>query len=352
MKKRTKIILGILLVLLIAGGFMAIKFLGAATRFDKAQKVLYIPEGKNNRTYVMQVLKDSGWLKNPGSFDWLAKRMGCWSKLKPGRYEIKKGTSVYRLVRKLRSGNQDPVKLVITKLRTREDLAEKISRNFTCTYEEALAYLNNGDSLRASGLDTATAMCGVIPNTYEIAWASTAGKICKRLFNESEKFWNSERKQKASAKGYAPCDIYTLASIVEEETLNKDDKGKVASVFFNRLKQGIPLQADPTIKYAIRNFGLSRVLNVHKEAAYASPYDTYKKKGLPPGPICTPSVATIDAVLNAPDTKYIFFMAQPGLTGLSDFSETLEQHEAYRARYNRWQDSSARARKLRQAATK
>jgi UPF0755 protein len=346
MSTRKKIILATAALLLIITAFLGVRFFTGNTRFSGKSKILYIPTGQNNRDYVMRVLKDSGWLKNAGAFDWLAKQRGCWKKLKSGRYEIKAGTSAWQLVQKLRNGLQDPVNLTITKLRTKEDLAMKISKVFECSYEEAAAFLNNPDSLKIYGLDSNTVMCGVIPNTYTLLWTSPASKVLKRLFAEAEKFWTDERKQKAKAKGYSTNDIYTLASIVEEETLEKADKGKVASVYFNRIKLRMPLQADPTIKFAIRDFGLSRILNVHKEAAYNTPYDTYKKLGLPPGPICTPSANTIDATLDAPDTKYIFFIAQPRLTGFSDFSETLQQHEAYRVLYNRWQDSSKAARML------
>jgi UPF0755 protein len=343
---RKKIILGAAALLLAASAFVGVKFFTGNTRFSGKSRILYIPTGSNNRDYVMRLLKDSGWLKNSGSFDWLAQRRGCWKNLKPGRYEIKSGSSAWQLVQKLRNGRQDPVNFTITKIRTKEDLADRVAKAFECDYDDALAFVNNADSLKAYGLDSNTVMCGVIPNTYSMLWTTPASKVFKRLFNEAEKFWTPERKQKAAAKGITPHAIYTMASIVEEETLKKGDKGKIASVYFNRIKQGMPLQADPTIKFAIRNFGLSRILNVHKEAAYASPYDTYKKQGLPPGPICSPSAETIDEVLNAPDTKYIFFMAQPYLTGYSDFSATLDEHEAYRAKYNRWQDSLALARKL------
>ncbi|MBL0144431.1 MAG: endolytic transglycosylase MltG [Chitinophagaceae bacterium] len=171
---------------------------------------------------------------------------------------------------------------------------------------------------------------------------SSVSKIFKKLYVEQEKFWTSERKQKAHGLNLSPRQVYTLASIVDEETNNEADKGKVASVYLNRLETGMKLEADPTVKFAMRDFGLKRILTKH--LSYPSAYNTYQHTGLPPGPICTPSGKTIDAVLNAPQTNYIFFVAQPNFSGLSNFASNYQEHLGYAKIYQVWIDSLLRAR--------
>jgi UPF0755 protein len=182
-------------------------------------------------------------------------------------------------------------------------------------------------------------MTAVIPNTYSILWNTTAAKIFKTLYFYQEKFWNEDRKKKAAALHMTPLQVYTMASIVEEETAKDADKGNVASVYINRIHAGQRLEADPTIKFALRNFGLKRIKEGHKLAAKDSPYDTYFHAGLPVGPICTPSSKTIDAVLNAPTTNYLFFVAKPDWSGLSNFTDSYEQHMINAKNYQHFLDS-------------
>ena len=199
--------------------------------------------------------------------------------------------------------------------------------------------LYNEDTLHKYGLDTNTVMTIAIPNSYAILWNTSPANIFKRLVNEKKKFWTPERLKKADELNLTPDQVYTLASIVEEETAKEEDKGNIASVYMNRLHAGQLLQADPTIKYALRNFGLKRIRLVHAEAAKASPYNTYFTKGLPPGPICTPSSKTIDAVLNAPKTDYLYFVARPDRSGLSNFTHSYEEHMINAKNYQRFLDS-------------
>jgi UPF0755 protein len=272
-------------------------------------------------------------------FEQVAKKLNYPTLIKAGRYEIKNGMSVFNLVRMLRAGNQSPVNLVINKLRLKEDLAAKISKNFECDSLSVINYLNSAETFKAYGLDSNTLMTAVIPNTYSILWNSSPEKIFKKLYSDQQKWWTEERIKKATALNLSPKQVYTLASIVEEETNNAADKGKVASVYLNRLEIHMPLGADPTIKFALRNFGLKRVKDVHKNAAASSPYDTYFKTGLPPGPICTPSPTTIDAVLNAPATNYLYFVAQPNWSGLSNFTDSYETHKINAKNYQHFLDS-------------
>lgn len=257
-------------------------------------------------------------------FDLICKLIKYPNKIKPGRYEITPSTSLFGLIRKLKSGQQKDVRLVINKLRTKEDLAGKIGRQFEADSLKAIQFLSNNDSLKKYEVDTNTMMCLVIPNSYLFWWNGSVDKIINRLKSQHDLFWEGKRAEKAKKLGLSTNEVYTLASIVEEETNSTADKGKVASVYLNRLNKGMKLEADPTVKYAMRNFELKRILHGH--LTYPSAYNTYMNKGLPPGPICTPSIPTIDAVLDAPSTDYLFFVAKPDLSGLSNFSADYNTH--------------------------
>jgi UPF0755 protein len=213
---------------------------------------------------------------------------------------------------------------VITKLRTPEDLAKKIGAMFECDSSQMIGFMKNPDSLRSFGVDSNTVMAVVMPYTYSIRWNTTPKKLFQNFIIAFKNFWTDERKQKADSIHLTPVQVSTLASIIEEETNNKNDKPVIASVYLNRLAIGMPLQADPTIKYAMKDFKLKRIY--HAFLNVASPYNTYSNKGLPPGPICTPSIETIDAVLNAPKTSYLYFVASSNFDGSSVFSSTLSQH--------------------------
>jgi len=333
MKKTVRIIV---FFFLIAGAFAAWRLLGSNTNFSENKKSFYIKTGSTFND-VMDGLSTEGILKNPGTFKLVAKQLGYDQKVKAGKYVIEKGESIYTIIKKLRSGRQTPVRLVINKLRTKEDLAKKIGSVFECDSATFLNLLNNADSLNKYGLDTNIAMTAIIPNTYNILWNTSARGIFKKLYEEQEIFWNEERRKKASALNLSPAQAYTLASIVEEETNKESDKGKIASVYLNRLETGMRLAADPTVKFAMKDFGLKRIYFKHLQ--FPSPYNTYQNSGLPPGPICTPSSKTIDAVLNAPSTSYLFFVAKPDLNGYSNFASNYTDHMKYAKEYQRALDS-------------
>jgi UPF0755 protein len=257
--------------------------------------------------------------------------------IKPGRYKINNGMSVTSLVRMLRSGNQSPVNLVITKLRTKEDLAKKLGNNFEFDSAAAISFLNNNDSLKRYGVDSNTVMTAIIPNTYVFKWNNSPSTLFNRLYTLQKTFWTKQRKIKAAALNLSTKEVYILASIVEEETNETEDKGKIASVYMNRIDKGMRLAADPTVKFAMKDFGLKRIYNKH--LSFPSPYNTYQNYGLPPGPICTPSIKTIDAVLNAPATDYIFFVAKPDFSGYSNFAIDYSEHIKFAKAYQRALDS-------------
>ena len=304
-------------------------------------KFLYI---KTNSSYqqVKDSLTKNKMIDGNFWFDKVSNYADYQKNIKPGKYKITNGMSLYHLIKMLRSGKQVPVNLVITKLRTKEDLAKKIGSNFETDSITVIHFLNNNDSVMQFDVDSNTVMTDVIPNTYTYTWTTPIQSIFKKLYSEEQKFWNKDRLQKAQRLQLTPKEVYTLASIVEEETNKQDDKGKIASVYINRMRKGMKLAADPTVKFALKDFGLKRIY--HKHLEFVSPYNTYLNAGLPPGPICTPSIKTIDAVLDTPETDYLFFVARADFSGYSDFASTYQQHLVYAKAYQQALDSVIKAR--------
>jgi UPF0755 protein len=336
-----KIIVILFLVLIGIASYVAWNIFGP-TVSAPTEKYLYIKTG-SSLDDVLISLREKGIVKPGFFFNKLVEQAKYKNNIKPGRYEIKDGMSSYALVKMLKSGKQAPIKLVINKLRIKEDLAGKIGKNFEVDSLEVVNFLRNKDSLSSFDLDSNSLMTAIIPNTYELNWNTPIKKIFARLKSEQEKFWNTERLQKAKNKGLKPLQVYILASIVEEETNKAEDKPLVASVYKNRLAKGEKLQADPTVKFAMKDFGLKRILFKHLE--FESPYNTYRHTGLPPGPICTPSSKTIDAVLDAAETNYMFFVAKPDLKGYSNFAVTYEEHMRFAKAYQNALDSFIRNKK-------
>lgn len=334
-----KYIWRIFLILILVASLALYLFTRSATAFDEKSKYFFISSDSAQMTYVLKNLQSEGILKNTAIFEWLAGRTDYASKVKAGRYKIQKGMSQPEILRLLINGTQDPVKLVINKFRTREDFARFAGRQLECDSMEIIRYLLSPDSLKKYGLDTNTAMTMIIPNTYTLFWNTSASKLFKRLDSEKETFWNTERLKKAGQLGLTTEEVYTLASIVEEETNKNDEKPIIASVYLNRLQKGMTLSADPTVKFALRDFALKRIRFKHIDAASLSPYNTYKYKGLPPGPICTPSIKTIDAVLNAEKTDYIFFCAKSDFSGYHAFASNEKEHMENAKAFSRAQDS-------------
>ena len=330
-----KIISFLFILFLIFGAYSAWQVFGP-TVSAPADKFFYIKTGSSYKD-VKTFLKSQNIISGNFFFDKIAEQLKYRNNIKPGKYEILNNSSLLSLIRMLNSGSQSPVKLVINKLRTKEDLASKIGHNFECDSTEVIHFLTNNDSLQQYKLDTNTVMTAIIPNTYSLKWNTTFKKLFVKLKSEQEKFWTEERKEKAAAKKLTIPQVYTMASIVEEETNKPEDKLLIASVYRNRIAQGQKLEADPTVKYAMRNFGLKRILRGHLQ--FESPYNTYRNTGLPPGPICTPSAKTIDAVLDSPETNYIFFVAKPDFKGYSNFASTYAQHLIFAKAYQKALDS-------------
>lgn len=329
-----KIVIVIIALLIIAAGIAAWLILGPATSFAEKTKYLYIATGNAGRTAVMDSLKANNILSNPAIFDKVAAQMNVWAKAKPGRYKIKRGQSIFSILKMIRNNDQSPVNLVINKLRTTEEFARIVGKHFEVDSSTAISFLKNSDSIATFKVDENTLMTLIIPDTYSILWTTSVPGILKRLQAEQKNFWNKKnRLQKAESLGLTPEQVYTIASIVEEETNKHDEKGNIASVYINRYRKGMPLGADPTVKFALKDFTIKRIY--HKHLQVASPYNTYRNAGLPPGPICTPSPITIDAVLNAPKTDYIFFVAKSDFSGYHTFATNYTDHLKYAKEYQK-----------------
>ena len=323
----------IIVLIVIAVVILAIvgRFFFSNTPFDEKSKFLYINTGHVTQNDVMKTVKDENLVSNPKSFEIIATQMDVWPSLRAGRYEVKNGTSLFELARMLRNGKQSPVNLVITKIRTKENFASLIGKKFETDSASVMSFLNNNDTLKKYELDSNTVMTAVFPNTYTYLWTTSPSGIFKKLISEYKKVWTEERKKKADSIGLTPTNAYILASIIEEETNNNKEKGLIASVYMNRMAKNMNLGADPTVKFALRNFGLKRIYEKH--LAVESPYNTYRKKGLPPGPICTPSVTTLDLVLDAPKTDYLFFVAKKDFTEGHVFTSNYQEHLKYAREY-------------------
>lgn len=326
MKK--KIIIGVALALIAITSFLILKFYGPATT-NSTGEYFYIKTGDTYED-VKKGLLEQKFIKNDTWFNY-AKKILRFNKVKPGRYKITNGMSLFKLVKMLRSGNQSKVNLVITKLRTREDLARKASALFEFDSLQMITYLNNNEKLKEFGVDTNTVMAIVMPYTYSEVWNSTPAKIFEQFYSAYKKFWTLERKVKADSLHLSPMQISTIASIVEEETNKKADKYNISSTYLNRVNKGMKLQADPTVKFAMKNFALKRVTGIHLKTD--SKFNTYIYAGIPPGPICTPSIESIEAVLDAPKTDYIFFVASHKFDGTSVFTSNYIDHLKYARLY-------------------
>lgn len=326
--KRFFLVAALILVVVVVIG--AWKVLGPGTAFSGESYNLYIRTGMSYGE-LKELLKKDTVLKSPGVFDLVASRMGYEANVRAGKYEITQGMSVLNIVRMLHNGRQTPVKIVISKFRTPEGFAGAVGRKLECDSSVLAAYLHNNDSLKEFGVDSNSFMAIVMPNTYTYFWNTTPGAVLKKMYASYKAWWTPARIKLAEAKGLTPVKATILASIVEEETNAQSDKGKIASVYLNRMAKGIKLGADPTIKYAMREFELKRIYD--KYLKIESPYNTYEHEGLPPGPICTPSSATLEAVLEAPATDYLYFVAKPDFSGYSNFAATYKEHLEYAKEY-------------------
>ncbi len=297
---------------------------------EKESNYFYIHTGATYQE-VFDSLTKQGFIINKNTFDWVAEKKNYKNLVKPGRYKIKGGMSNQQLINLLRSGNQTPIRITINTLRTKEKLAKLVGSKLETDSSEIIALLNNQEYLKQHNLTSDNVLCGILPNTYQFNWNTSAKEFFERMIKEQKKFWNKRRISKAKQLGFQPTDICVLASIVQSETNKKTEYGKVGQVYLNRLNLNMLLQADPTIIYAAQDFSIKRVLNRHK--AIESPYNTYKYTGLPPGPIVLPQLEVIDSILYSTPNEYLFFCADPSLTGHHNFAITYNEHLANARKY-------------------
>ena len=261
-------------------------------------------------------------------------RHSSYSKnIRTGRYEITPSNGAFTVFRKIKSGMQAPVNLTIPSVRTLDKLADAVAGKMMFSSEELLNALNDNETCRKYGYTPQTISCMFIPNTYDLYWNSSVDKFLDKMSEESKKFWTFERKNKAKAMELTPEQVITLASIVDEETANDGEKPMIAGTYYNRLKENMPLQADPTIKFALKKFELKRIY--HNMLNTDSPYNTYRNTGLPPGPIRIPTVKGIDAVLNYVHHDYLYMCAKEDFSGTHNFARTYEEHKQNAAKYSK-----------------
>ncbi len=273
-------------------------------------------------------------------FSTLVRQSSYPKNIKTGRYEISTSIGALQLFRHLKAGMQSPIRLTIPSVRTMEDLAQSLASKLMLDSITIFTALTNKDTCLVYGYTPETMICMFVPNTYDIYWNVSLSKLLKRMKNESNAFWNNNRIAKARQLKLTPTEVITLASIVDEETANNAEKPMVAGMYYNRLMMrnaeyptGMPLQADPTVKYALKQFGIKRIY--HNMLLKKSPYNTYVNTGLPPGPIRIPTTEGVDAVLNLVHHNYIYMCAKEDFSGTHNFASSYKEHQANAAKYSK-----------------
>jgi len=298
---------------------------GARIPANLENYLIQIPTGASFNEVVAQ-LKEKEWIKEDQLFKVLAEKMNyVKNPMRAGQYEVKPGWNTVQLIRHLRGGKQVPVKVVLTNERLPENVAAKVARFIEADSSDLWELFQDERYLQEIGYTKETLMSLFIPNTYELFWNTTPRAFMERMIREHELFWKKDsRLTKAKALNLTPWEVYTLASIVEKETLQTAEKPKMAGVYLNRLETDMLLQADPTSVFARRDFNTRRVTDYHTK--FDSPYNTYIYKGLPPGPISMSSISSIDGVLNSEDHNYVYFCAKGDGTGFHNFAKDLSAH--------------------------
>lgn len=292
--------------------------------------IIYIDESDTAQD-VYQKVKDAARPRTMTLFRWLCRAKGYEEKIRPGRYDLGQGIGVLTAVSQLRNGSQSAVKLTLPATHTTNRLAGKIARHLQADSADFVHAFSDTMLLDSLGFTRATLPALFVPNTYEVYWTVSPRQFLWRMKKEYDRFWNDDRTARAKAIGFTPKEVSVLASIVDQETRYKPEKPTIAGLYINRVRKGMKLEADPTVKFAMQDFGLRRVLRRHLETD--SPYNTYRYAGLPPGPICIPEGETIDDVLNFKQTDYLFMCAKEDFSGSHNFARTFAEHEQNAKRY-------------------
>lgn len=249
-----------------------------------------------------------------------------------GYYKLKPSMGTYRIITKLKNGQQDPVKVTLSSATFISDIAGKISKKMKFDSLDFLQFILADSNLSKYHASSDEALCLFLPNTHEFYWNQSPQKVFHKFHKDHQNFWSPERKLKASKLGLTQNEVYILASLVQKEYYKKEERSKIAGVLVNRIKNKMPLQVDATCKYATRDFTAKRVLHFHTQ--YPSPYNTYIHQGIPPGPICMPERETIDAILDYEQHDFLFYCADPSLNGYHIFSKILAEHESVAKTYH------------------
>lgn len=323
-----KILFSLFILAIIASGIIGYKFYRMIYQpnvvlGEKKTEFFYIPTG-SSLPDVVNSLYEKNFILNRNSFEWVADKKKYRNNVHPGRYLLRAGMNNEELIDLLRSGKQEPVRVTFNNVRLKPELAGIISMYLEADSAHIMQMLEDADQCKKFGFNRENILCMFIPNTYEFYWNTSSVEFFQRMNDEYIRFWDNERKAKIKKTGLTEVQVSVLASIVQKETSMNDEKPRVAGVYLNRIKDDMLLQADPTLIFALKDFSIKRVLNIHKETE--SPYNTYKYKGLPPGPICIPEISSIDAVLNHEKHDYYYFCAKDDLSGYHNFAKTYAQH--------------------------
>lgn len=331
MKMLKKVIVSILLLGLVIGAYvgynMYTRIYQPNVTLTKSKTAFFYIKTGSNFSDVSNGLYEGGYIKNRTSFEWVAeKKSNFKTNIKPGKYLLEEGMNNNELVDLLRSGKQEPVKISFDHIRTVKDLAGKLSKNIEADSVSIYELLTAKEFLSKYGFNNNTIMTLFIPNTYEFYWNTSSEELVKRMATEYKAFWNDERKAKAQKINLSQSEVSTLASIVQaEQSIRVDERPRVAGLYVNRLKIGMMLQSDPTVIYAVGDFEIKRVTG--KYLAIDSPYNTYRRLGLPPGPIVLPSIKSLDAVLNYEKHNYIYMCAKEDFSGYHNFAVNFSEHQ-------------------------
>jgi UPF0755 protein len=330
-KKNKKILVGCLLAAILLGiaGIAHIYYYFFAQPFQITDTTYIYIDRDDDVDSVYHKIIDAGNPKQMHGFESLVRYQGY--NVKTGRYAIKPTDNMRYLHRRLSMGYQTPIKLTVGSVRTLDRIARNTARQLMVDSCEIANILNDTAYISKLGFTPETLPALFIPNTYEVYWNMSAEDFMQRMLKEHKAFWNEKRLKQAEAIGLTPIEVATLASIVEEETANQAEKPMVAGLYINRLKKGMLLQADPTVKFSLQEFGLKRILFKHLEVD--SPYNTYKYAGLPPGPIRIPSYQGLESVLNYTKHNYIYMCAKEDFSGTHNFAVTSAQHAANARKY-------------------
>ena len=329
-----KLIALVLLLGVLIGGYIGWRLL-MAPNITAKRVTVKIPTGSSYED-VLEILYNNNVVKDHWGFETVAKFKDYGKKINSGNYVFTQNMNNRQIVNMLKFGWQTPVKLVVYNIRTKEEFAGLVGRTLEIDSTKMLAQLNDPAFAKEYGLDTNKILSRFIVDNYEFYWNVSMEKFLEKMKGAYESYWNESRRAKADALNMSIADVTTLASITEKEVIFDKELPTVAGVYLNRIKIGMPLQADPTLVFGTRDFDAKRVTNVHKD--FDSPYNTYKYAGLPPGQICMPRKKSIDAVLNHDEHQYVYFCANPDMSGYSIFSKTYEEQMRVAAQYRKKMD--------------